>query len=292
MSSPRDENRSLAMRLYTLREELRASWRALGAKIHPDPVFVLGTQKSGTSAIASLLAIAAELEASIDLRRDLDRPRAAEVATGRRAFGGFLRRNAVDFSRPIVKEPNLTFLLPEILGRWPQARIVFVDRDPVQTVRSVLDRLEIPGDLEGLEHLDAATAASIPAGWRIVLDSRWCERHAPGGEVGRPRRHYVEELARRSLLSRRIAEACAHARPDRTHVVSYEAFRQDKAGTIERLLGALGLPMRVERGEFSQHLDRPFQPPGRFATATPESFFGANLERLRQAAGLAGEVES
>ena len=277
---------SLSMRLYTIREELRASWRALNARVHPDPVFVLGTQKSGTSAIASLLAIAAGLEATIDLRRDLIRPRVAEVALGARSFRRFVRRNAVDFSRPIVKEPNLTFLLPEILGRWPQARIVFVDRDPVQTVRSVLDRLEMPGDLEDLDRLDAATAVGVPEGWRIVLDSRWCERHAPGGQPDRPRRHYIEELARRSLLSRRIAEACARARPERTAIVSYESFRADKVGTIERLLESLRLPMRVGEEGLLPHLDRPFQPPGRYAHVDPTRFFGANLERLRRASEL------
>lgn len=276
-----DAENSLSMRLYTLREELRASWRALGARVHPDPVFVLGTQKSGTSAIASLLGIAAGVEASIDLRRDLRRPRVAEVALGRRSFASFLRRNAVDFARPIVKEPNLTFLLPEILDRWPQARIVFVDRDPVQTVRSVLDRLGIPGDLKTL---DAATLAAVPDGWRIVLDSRWCERNAPDGVPDRPRRHHVEELARRSLLSRRIGASCAAARPERTVVVSYEAFREDKADTIANLLDRLGMPMRSSRAELDRHLDRPFQPPGRFADAAPERFFGTNLDRLRRAA--------
>lgn len=289
MSRGTETDTSLSMRLYTLREELRASWRALGARIHPDPVFVLGTQKSGTSAIASLLGIAAGCEASIDLRRDLRRPRVAEVATGARSFGSFLRRNAVDFSRPIVKEPNLTFLLPPILERWPQARIVFVDRDPLQTVRSVLDRLGIPGDLEDL---DAAALGAIPDGWRIVLDSRWCERHAPDGTPDRPRRHHVEELARRSLLSRRIAAACADARPERTTVVSYESFREDKAATIERVLERLGMPMRTSRDELARHLDRPFQPPGRSAGTPPTTFFGANLDRLCRAAEIDREAAS
>lgn len=270
----------LRLRLYRMRESLRDSLRAMRSTPHADPVLVLGTQKSGTSAIAALLGIATGLPATIDLRRDFDRPLAPAVAAGRCSFARFLRRHAEGFANPIVKDPNLTFLLPRLRERWPEARIVFVRRDPVQTVRSVLDRLAIPGDLESL---DARRLATVPPGWRCVLDSRWCERLAPGGEIARKPLHYVEELARRCLLADRVASEAVSTRPDRTIEVRYESFRQDKAGSIESLAKRLGLEVR-DREALAAAVDRPFQPAGRAAGLEPERFFGANLARLRAVA--------
>lgn len=270
------ESPGLRLRLYRMRESLRDSWRAMRATPHADPVLVLGTQKSGTSAIAGLLGIATGLPTTIDLRRDFERPLAPAVAEGRCSFARFLRRHAEGLASPIVKDPNLTFLLPRLRERWPEARIVFVRRDPVQTVRSVLDRLGIPGDLDAL---DEAGLASVPPGWRCVLDSRWCERLAPGGDVARRPLHYVEELARRCLLADRVAAAAVSARPDRTFEVRYESFRADKAASIEALAERLGLAVRY-REALVAAVDRPFQPAGRAAKVDPAAFFGPNLPRL------------
>lgn len=273
----------LRLRLYRMREALRDSLRAMRAVPHEDPVLVLGTQKSGTSAIAALLGIATGLPATIDLRRDFERPLAPAVAAGRVSFARFLRRHAEAFANPIVKDPNLTFLLPRLLDRWPHARLVFVRRDAVQTVRSVLDRLGIPGDLESL---DEARLASLPPGWRCVLDSRWCERLAPHGDPGRARLHYVEELARRCLLADRVAAEALAGRPGRSFEVRYESFREAKAAAIEALAAALGLKVR-DRAALAAAVDHPFQPAGRAASADPQAFFGANLPRLLAAAGEA-----
>ncbi|MGA1708216.1 MAG: sulfotransferase [Phycisphaerales bacterium] len=272
----------LRLRLYRMRESLRESLRAMRSTPHPDPIFVLGTQKSGTSAIAGLLGIATRLPATIDLRRDLAAPLAPSVARGERSFGQFVRHHAEGLANPIVKDPNLTFLLPHLLERWPKARIVFVRRDPAQTVRSVLDRLGIRGDLDSLE---PEALESVPPGWASVLDSRWCERWAPGGEPERPPLHYVEELARRCLLADRVCKHALATRPDRTIEVRYESFREEKASSIESLAARLALPI-VDREALVAAVDRPFQPAGRAAAMTPEAFFGTNLARLRAAASL------
>ncbi len=274
----------LRLRLYRMRESLRQSLRAMRSTPHADPIFVLGTQKSGTSAIAGLLGIATGLRATIDLQRDLASPLAPMVARGERSFRRFVRHHAEAFANPIVKDPNLTFLLPHLLERWTDAQIVFVRRDPVQTVRSVLDRLGIPGDLASI---DEASIEAVPPGWRSVLDSRWCERSSPGGEPDRPRLHYVEELARRCLLSDRICDRAIAERAGRTIELRYESFRRSKAASIEALAERLGLEVR-DAEALREAVDRPFQPAGRAAAVEPEVFFGANLARLRRVAGLEG----
>ncbi len=277
----------LRLRLYRIRESLRDSWQALRAQPHEDPVFVLGTQKSGTSAIAGLLGIATGLPAAIDLKRDLDYARAPEVAEGRRPFSAFLRRHAAAFACPIVKEPNLTFLVSFLLGRWPQARLVFVVRDPVQTVRSVLDRLGLPGELDRLE---PSRLEGLPRSWSAVLDSRWCEHAIAGGDPDRPLFHPVEELARRWRIAREVARSTQQARPDRTHLIEYERFRVAKEASIAALAVQLGLEVR-DRDGLAAAVDRPFQPPGAAAAMPPARFFGPNLERLISAAGLDAESE-
>jgi hypothetical protein len=252
-------------RLFEARRGWREEIAARRATPHPDPVFVLGTQKSGTTAVAALLGLAAGQPVSLDLVRDLRRPTAMLVVQGRLGFGRFVRRHAVDFSRPIVKEPNLTFLLPWILRRWPRARTLFVVRNPLQTVRSVLDRLGLPGDRDGLD-----PAAEIPPGWRPVLDSRW---------VGAAGDDMLTQLGGRARIAAEIALATLRARPETTRVLTYEAFLGDKAGAIRAVAADLGLP---SDGEIEPHLETPFQPAGR-GERDPHRFFGAALPRLLSA---------
>jgi hypothetical protein len=269
--------------LFEARRACREEIAARRATPHPDPLFVLGTQKSGTTAVAALLGLASQRPVALDLIRDLRRPTAMLVAQGRLDFDRFVRRHAVDFSRPIVKEPNLTFLLPWLLRRWPRARMLFVVRDPLQTVRSVLNRLGLPGDRDTLDR-----SAEIPPGWRPVLDSRW---------VGAGGAGVLTQLGGRARIAAEIALATLQARPDTTRVLTYEAFLRDKVGSIRSVAADLGLP---SDGEIEPHLDTPFQPAGR-GERDPQRFFGACLPTLLQAVrgpawaslGVAGfEVEA
>ena len=247
---------------------------------HRDPIFVLGTQKSGTSVIAALLGHATGLPTTIDLKPiSRDSPFPQKVAEGSLDFDELVRRHRWDFSRPIVKEPSLTFVVPFLRTRWPSARMVFVRRDPVQVVRSVLDRLRIPGCLR---ELSDARRAAIPPPWRQAFDCRWCERGVPGGCWTRPRMHYVEEAARRCRIAESIAENELSARPHSTFVVDYDEFRLRRMDIIEELARSLGLDPRP-RDRWRSQVDRRYQPAGRNAAASPEEVFGDNLPRLRRA---------
>ena len=52
-----------------------------------------------------------------------------------------VQRYRLAFSRPVVKEPNLTFLYDELVRRFPQARVGLIIRDPRDNIRSLLERL-------------------------------------------------------------------------------------------------------------------------------------------------------
>ena len=246
--------------IFAFRRHLHEEFAAYRAQLQDDPIFILGTQKSGTSAIAALLGMRADVSSAIDLPREIRRPTSHLVHNDRVGFRSFLHRNAVDFSRVIIKEPNLTFLVDHLLDRWPDARLAFVIRDPVQTVRSVLDRLQLPGDQ--LE-LSPEQRRSIPPAWRIVMDNHWLGIHDAS---------YIDQLAGRW----RVAAGIAADLGDRAEIVRYEEFLQDKSGLIDRLALKLGLHCRVD---ITASLDQAFQPKGRHRR-DPKAFFKGNLERI------------
>lgn len=252
--------------------EARRWWRderaARRAVVHPRPIFVLGMQKSGTSAIAALLGLRTGIEPTIDLERDWRRTTVDGAGRDAIAFERFVRRNAVDFARSIIKEPNLTFLVDRLRDRWPEAPLVFVVRDPAETIRSILDRLDLPGDGDVFP---AEGLAAIPAAWRVVLDNRW---------IGVGATHPIDSLAGRWRVAAEVAVAQSDA-----IVVRYEDFLADKSAVIDDLAARLDLPIVAP---IEAHLDRPFQPRGR--PRSPREVFGANLERLWNAAGPVAET--
>ncbi len=244
-------------------------WRAAGAlaRPHPQPVFVLGNQKSGTSAIAALLGLSTGLSTAIDLRREMQRQTWLRVRRGELSFDDMVRRNALDFSRAIVKEPNLTFFYPELRHRFPGARFAFVLRDPRDNVASILDRLGIAGDLEALR---AEDRAGVDPGSELVLDGRWL-----GIDAGD---HYIDRLAARWNAS---ADIYLSLRADLV-LVRYEDFLADKVGEIERLASRLGL---TGGREIRDRVDDPFQPAGR-RPSDWRAFFGEeNLQRIERSCG-------
>ncbi|MCZ6782366.1 MAG: sulfotransferase [Proteobacteria bacterium] len=252
----------------------RAVWRALRegvllarnalARPHPRPVFVLGNQKSGTSAIAALLGLAAGLPTSIDLRREIEEQTWLRLRNGEMSFDDFMRRNALDFSRAIVKEPNLTFFHRELRRRFPEARFAFVLRDPRDNLRSILDRLGIPGDLPVLTE---GHCGGVDPGSELVLDSRWLG--IEGGD------HYVDRLAARW-------NACTDvylAHRGEMVLIRYEDFIAGKSAEIARLARELGLP---EERDIEGQVDVQFQPRGQ-APRDWRVFFGEeNLRRIER----------
>ncbi len=258
---PNDSSPGLRLRAYRALREFGYQARAALARPHPAPVFILGAQKSGTSAIAALLGKATGLPTTLDLQREIRRPTFHLIPSGKMSFERFIRLNRLDFSRPIIKEPNLTLFYHELRARFPAARFTFVLRDPRDQIRSLLNRLGIPGDLSAL---DAELFPEVTPAWALVLDSSW--RGIAGA-------HYVERLAYRW---RHMAQTyLAHA--DDMTLCRYEDFRAEKAPAIARLAAALGLKAAHD---ITAEVDRPFERVGD-QRVTPSAFFGEeNLRRI------------
>jgi len=240
--------------------------RNLLATPHPHPVFVLGNQKSGTSAIAALLGMMTGRPATVDLRREIGKQYYKRIVNGERSFGSLVRRNRLDFSRAIVKEPNLTLFFDELRSCFPESKFVFVVREPHQNLRSILDRLAISGDLPALERQHMT---QVDPGSELVLDGRWIG--IDGGD------HYIDRLCARW---NRCVEVYLGAR-DQLLLVRYEDFQRSKLECLEALAAGLGLPVRTD---VRASLDHPFQKQGR-PDVDLRAFFRANYDRITAACG-------
>ncbi len=258
--------RPIVRRLFVMSRRVYYAVGGALRSVHPRPVFVLGNQKSGTTAIAALLGQMTGLPATLDLRREIDDPCYELLRNGTTSFEDFVRRNRLDFSRLLLKEPSLTVFYDELMGRFPESRVVFVMRDPRDNIRSILNRLNLPGDLR---ELDAERLRRVPRAWQHVIDGRW---------LGLKGNHYVDMLAERwNLISGIHLTHCKS-------VVSirYEDFVADKVGEIGRLADALGL---ARERDISDHVDVAFQPRGDRGVRW-ETFFGLdNLSRIERVCG-------
>lgn len=235
---------------------------ALIRRPNPSVRLVFGNQKSGTSAIAGLIAAAAGKPLITDFA-GAQEPFIGKLIRGETSIADFVSRNAWAFSAPIVKEPSLTFVAPALMDHFGGARAVMVIRDPWQNIRSILERVDVRGDLDRV----VQGTRRINPTWRSIL---------AGDDLGLPPQHYIDVLARRWLRAAEIAEQLK----DRLVLVRYEDFARAKQATIERLAGALSLPV-VE--DIAAIVDRPFQRQGR--GADPKEFFGENYARIGRICG-------
>jgi hypothetical protein len=186
--------------------------------------------------------------------------------SGDLSFPDFVRANKLDFSRDIVKEPSLTFLYEPLRSRFPDARFVMIVRDPRANIRSILNRLSLPGDMEDVR---APDLDGVSPEWQKVLDSRW---------LGVEGATYIDQLAGRWCLA---ADAYLQHRGEML-LIRYEDFEADKPGTIAQLAKTLGLPARHDVGA---QADRQFQPRGNRSVSWREFFGARNLDRIERICG-------
>lgn len=239
--------------------------RALAARPNPRPLFVFGNQKSGTTAIAALLAAATGRRATLDFAGAAE-PFIGKLLRRETGLDAFVRANAWAFSADIVKEPNLTFTAPALMEHFGVKRAVFVIRHPHDNIRSILDRLKLPGDLG---RLDVA---------RVKANRTWRSALA-GADLGLQPDHYVATLARRWLRAVEIFNAARGY----FELITYRDFNGDKSMTIARLARALDMDAAHDIAPFAE---RPFQPRG--IPRAAEEFFGAdNLSRIDAICGTA-----
>ena len=230
----------------------------LGSPYGPK-LFVLGNHKSGTTAIAKLLATMCGQTATIDFPRIIRRDGYA-LARGELSFEDLVNRHPALFCTDIVKIPALTFVAPEIVRRFPESKILFIVRDPRDNIRSILNRRKIPGDRN-----------QLPVLKKLLM--RIQNRPSMDADIwGSGDGGYVGVLARRWNLAIDALNKLG-AIP---FVLKYEDFLAEKQPTLDLLANQFGFG--IDR-DVSAILDMQFQPAGN-SNVDWREFFGSNLATI------------
>jgi hypothetical protein len=235
------------------------------ASVNERPILVLGNQKSGTTAIAALLAEYADLSVQLDLPM-LKAPVLERMHQSDRNVDAFIRQHPLEFSNDVIKEPGLTFLYPALRTRFPDSHFVWIVRDPRDNIRSILNRHDLPGTLS---HLSDAYTASISPEWMQVLDGSWMGLHGDS---------YIDMLAARWCRS---VALCLEHEPD-VEIVRYEDFNENKVGCIHELASRLSLS---QVASIQDKVDIQYQPRGNRVVDWDVFFSPDNLRRIEHRCG-------
>lgn len=228
------------------------------------PIIILGNQKSGTTAIASLLADYGKLTKTLDIPEMWVCER--ELHAGTLAFQTFVDKYPRRFSSQVIKEPCLTYLDEKCLEVFSSSPYVFIIRHPVDNIRSILDRLKIPGnqnciDLKNYEMNNT---------WAYVMN---------GQLLNIDHDHYIARLALRWVMAAGIY--LKH----KSHMilVRYEDFVESKFGTIQRVAESLGVSQKNDIGPL---LHVQYQQQGKNRETPSIDFFGEeNLNMIYDICG-------
>ena len=233
-----------------------------------DIVIVAGMPKSGTTVIAKLLGAACGEAVCSDPFYQLDM---MNVDFREKLYGNQLSLESLwkqykrTFSGTVIKDPNFPFLLPQIIRLFPDAKFVFIIRDPRDNIRSVLDRLNLPGNpknsnLDQIKHYK---------GWYNLLAGKAPEVH---GE------DYIEILAWRWRMA-----AEAFLKYEEVGVeIRYEDFMVDKNAAICGLANQLGYS---ELSKIEDLLDIQYQPKGKASVRWDEFYGHEQLKTINRITG-------
>jgi len=230
-------------------------------RINPRPIIVVGHPKSGTSAIAGLLSEYGNLTHTIDIPPLWGDNDFEAVKDGHKSLSDVVNRNRVYFSTQLIKEPNLVFILDDVVKVFPESKYVFIVRDPRDTIRSLLNRINVPG------HLQEISESHLPENrhWRSIFKNR--------NETGET--NYI------SLLAEKWNEAVDNYLKwkDRMIAIRYEDFNSNKIESINMLAGELDIP---QKSSINDRVDIQYQPRGNREISWHDFFGKRNLRLIEK----------
>lgn len=225
-----DELRFLKAGTHEKIRWLKERMKAVTATPQDKPIFILGNQKSGTSAICGLLGESVGKDYLIDFVGGWS-PHIERVINQEIPIKKFVMNNAWAFSHAIIKEPNLTFIAPQLISHFPHSEFIFVVRDPFNNIRSILNRLGISGRSTTLD-----SSIRMNKTWNSILTGR---------DLGIVSNNPIEVLAQRCNLCNQIYLSNSND----FNLFSYEEFMDAKKLSIESLARRLELSVEnnIER---------------------------------------------
>lgn len=234
--------------------------RRLFPSVNKEAIFVFGNQKSGTTVIAALLSDFGGLSSTLDIPT-ITIEEQELLHLRQLAFDDFLSKHKYEFSSDLIKEPCLTFLYKDLRKTFPFSKTVFIIRDPRDNIRSILNRLNVRGDLDIVENFN-----DLHIAWQRVVDNRW---------MGLKYTHYIDSLAARWNYAAGIYMDYSNE----IILVRYEDFLVNKAKFIENLAQQLDIP---QANDISQKVDVQYQPKGNHNISWIDFFGEENLTRIEK----------
>jgi len=233
-------------------------------KLNPSPIFILGNEKSGTSAIAALLGEATDQTYAIDVPSIYKQENLERIVRKEIDLESFiLQYSKIEFSKQIIKEPSFTWFYPQLKSIFPDSKFVFIVRDPRTNIRSMLNRMDLKGNLkkpsnQNLDHL--------PIEWQKTINNRW---------LGIESENYIESLSKRW---NKAVSVYLENKEDFV-LIKYEEFLKNKKQSIVDLSDQLSLK---SSSSIDDLIDLPFQPKGDNSLPL-EAFFGKeNLKKIEK----------
>ena len=235
------------------------------------PIIIIGHQKSGTTAIAQLLGKGIGKSVSIDpfYRTPNKQTQLPSVYSNKKMLGVYIAKNGYLFSEGIIKDPEFSFFYPELKILYPHSKFVFIIRNPFDNIKSIFDRLKIPGDIKEFDE-NFFPEVTKTWDWHTILNGELT--HIKGKNI-------VETLALRWVYS-------THVYLDNQQhfvLVKYEDFRKNKIESISNLSINLG---EIVRNDISDVMNKQFQPKGKSAFVEAKDFFSKeNFETIGRICG-------
>lgn len=262
---PKTVKRSLRV-LGKILSHLKIVYVKRTTHIHSAPILISGNPKSGTTAIAVLLGKATGKSVTSDVFYRIDNekgPFRERLFNGELTFRDLIRQNKLYFATDIIKDPNFVFFHYAMRKCFPNGRFIFIVRDPRDNIRSILNRLDVPGNLRALEGAYKESYFDR-VGWKLVMEGRLPD---VAGAT------YIERLANRWNL---VVETYIDHQDDMV-LIRYEDFVKDKAGVIAQLARQVGL---IPRRDITAFMDVQYQPRGDHSITWSEFFGVDNLHRI------------
>lgn len=214
-----------------------------------------GNQKSGTSAIASLLGMATGKSYIIDVffKTGLEEKKLLDKKI---SFYDFTKKYPSYFYKEIIKEPEFVFFLKDIRELYPYSNYVHILRNPFDNIRSIFNRINITSiEAENSFKLPRALSDQYPL-WDLLIDTK---RMPYSGT------NIFEMLVYRWLYLAKQADLAFSKKPI---LVKYEDFLIDKIAFIHELCSKLDYEVK---NDITAYIDFNFQPKGH--RVSKEKFF-------------------
>lgn len=221
---------------FGIRTKLRTAYSHFMSKPNRDALFIFGFQKSGTSAIAGLLAEKTGKSVTIDTKY-LWQPYFDKIMSNEIDMNSHVNRYSYPFSKFIIKEPNTTFFIKQLKEFFYLSKYIFIVRNPFDNIRSILNRLNLPGDLEDID------VDKVHEDWKSFFSK------SKG-------KNYISVLANLWVKANNQSDI---TNSDSCVLVKYEDFNNDKEEFIEYISKKVGIEPKYSIGHI---VDKQFQPKG------------------------------